>query len=62
MFKQKYFHALVKSATAEGIELSSLSGRVRNLTAFRKGSKKNLQTTTSGASPFKKDSYFDLFA
>jgi len=28
-----YIHALAKSATAEGIELSSLSGIVRNLTA-----------------------------
>jgi len=31
-FEHRYLHALVKSTTAEGIELSSLSGRVRNLT------------------------------
>jgi len=32
-WKHMYIHALAKSATAEGIELSSLSSRVRNLTA-----------------------------
>jgi len=33
IFQHKYLHALAKLATAEGIELPSLSGKVRNLTA-----------------------------
>jgi len=33
IFQHRYLHALAKSATAEGIELRSLSVRVRNLTA-----------------------------
>jgi len=33
IFKHRYLHALAKSASAERIELLSLSGRVRNLTA-----------------------------
>jgi len=32
-FEHRYIHALAKSATAERIELPSLSGRVRNFTA-----------------------------
>jgi len=33
IFKHKYICTLAKSATVEGIELPSLSGRVQNLTA-----------------------------
>jgi len=33
VFEHRYIQALAKSAMAEGIELSSLSNRVRNLTA-----------------------------
>jgi len=38
IFEHNYIHALAKSATAERIELRSLSGRVRNLTAERSAS------------------------
>jgi len=33
IFEHRYTHALAKSATTEEIELPSLNGRVRNLTA-----------------------------
>jgi len=33
IFEHRYIHALAKSATAEGIELSNLRSRVRNVTA-----------------------------
>jgi len=33
IFKHRYLHTLAKSATAEGIELLSLNGRIWNLTA-----------------------------
>jgi len=33
VFEHRYIHAPVKSATSERIELQSLCGRVRNLTA-----------------------------